>query len=397
MKKIFTIILLFISYTSFAQSWQQTGNTLQRKINGSDTSYRFSLGSPGYMYLYTKLQVDALLATKSPILTGTNGNTKVGTAIQAGGTLLHPTTIFTNGNLYYVGTPDGNTGLGIGVAGVGVSFLNPDSIYAVNSSASNRANMGISRLSDGHVKSIFTDLSAGIVIANDIDHKAATYNSVTDFTTAHSIPDVEWVGSRGYALDNTVIHKTGIETIGGSKSFSDTFFVLTSGLDKKGIRWNANSDYGALYFESLGSPDGPSNLIFENGDNIIGSGQVEGFTFRKTGGGDAPTPTPVLDIAHMDAISFTWRDNQVATYTKVAAILNFPSTAAQTSSVLTVSVTGAVDGQVVSVGVPNASNNDNSCFTAYVSASNVVTVKLNNYSAGAIDPASGTFTITVFK
>jgi hypothetical protein len=80
-----------------------------------------------------------------------------------------------------------------------------------------------------------------------------------------------------------------------------------------------------------------------------------------------------------------------------SATLNFGSTAAQTSADLTITVTGAADGDVVSVGVVNASTNANSSFTAFVSSANTVTVRFNNYSAGAIDPASGTFNVKVFK
>ena len=79
------------------------------------------------------------------------------------------------------------------------------------------------------------------------------------------------------------------------------------------------------------------------------------------------------------------------------ATLQFPNTSAGTSSTLTVTVTGAVDGDPVSLGVPNASNNSNSNFTAYVSAANTVTVKFNNYSTVAVDPASGTFRISVMR
>ncbi len=79
------------------------------------------------------------------------------------------------------------------------------------------------------------------------------------------------------------------------------------------------------------------------------------------------------------------------------ATLDFGSVAAQNSGDLTITVTGAADGDDVSLGVPNASVNANSCFTAWVSAANTVTVRFNNYSAGAIDPASGSFRVTVRK
>lgn len=80
-----------------------------------------------------------------------------------------------------------------------------------------------------------------------------------------------------------------------------------------------------------------------------------------------------------------------------SATLDFGNTAAQNSADLTITVTGAADGDVVSLGVPNTAVNANSCFTAWVSAANTVTVRFNNYSSGAIDPASATFKIRVNK
>ncbi|MGI9160034.1 MAG: hypothetical protein ACR2K1_09810, partial [Saprospiraceae bacterium] len=65
-----------------------------------------------------------------------------------------------------------------------------------------------------------------------------------------------------------------------------------------------------------------------------------------------------------------------------SATLDFPSTGAQNSSDLTITVTGASDGDVVGLGVPNAAITANSCYTAWVSASNTVTIRFNNYSTG---------------
>jgi len=79
------------------------------------------------------------------------------------------------------------------------------------------------------------------------------------------------------------------------------------------------------------------------------------------------------------------------------ATLDFTSTAAGTSTDLTITVGGASDGDVVNLGVPNGSVNANSCFTAWVSATDTVTVRFNNYSSGAIDPSSGSFKVSVIK
>jgi hypothetical protein len=114
--------------------------------------------------------------------------------------------------------------------------------------------------------------------------------------------------------------------------------------------------------------------------------------FTSAGGIETQTQ-PVTDSSPKIATTA----NVMSHFLTASATLDFISTAAQSSSELNITVTGAADGDVVSVGVPNASNNANSCFTARVSATNTVSVKFNNYSTGSIDPASGNFKVTVFK
>lgn len=75
--------------------------------------------------------------------------------------------------------------------------------------------------------------------------------------------------------------------------------------------------------------------------------------------------------------------------------LNFGNTLAQTSADLTIAVTGAVVGDYVVLGVPNAAVNADSCYTAWVSAGDTVSVRFNNYSAAPINPAAGTFNVMV--
>jgi hypothetical protein len=80
-----------------------------------------------------------------------------------------------------------------------------------------------------------------------------------------------------------------------------------------------------------------------------------------------------------------------------SATLNFPSTTTLLSADLTITVTGAADGDVVSLGVPNAAVNANTSYSAWVSSANTVTVRFNNYSSGTVDPASGLFKVFVTK
>jgi len=81
-----------------------------------------------------------------------------------------------------------------------------------------------------------------------------------------------------------------------------------------------------------------------------------------------------------------------------SATLDFGNTVAGTVSDLTITVTGAADGDPVVLGVPAGSFPATGTFEAWVSATNTVSVRYaNNSLTLAQDPASGTFKVTVNK
>lgn len=77
-----------------------------------------------------------------------------------------------------------------------------------------------------------------------------------------------------------------------------------------------------------------------------------------------------------------------------AATLNFPSIAAGASSDLAITVTGAVVGDSVTLGLP-AAPAAGVILQGFVSAADTVTVRATNVTAAAIDPASATYRATV--
>lgn len=90
-----------------------------------------------------------------------------------------------------------------------------------------------------------------------------------------------------------------------------------------------------------------------------------------------------------------WKQVRMGTAIKVSATLDFPSTAAQSENGLTVSVPGAVVGDVVHLGIPAAATTAGSCYTAWISATDTATIRFSNYGAVTRDPPSGVFTIAV--
>jgi hypothetical protein len=87
-----------------------------------------------------------------------------------------------------------------------------------------------------------------------------------------------------------------------------------------------------------------------------------------------------------------------ASVTKIlsaTATLNFDLTALTVED-LTITVTGAADGDVVTLGVPSGSVTTSVQYTAWVSAADTVTVRARTSATGE-NPASGVFRATVIK
>ena len=88
----------------------------------------------------------------------------------------------------------------------------------------------------------------------------------------------------------------------------------------------------------------------------------------------------------------------VATKLSATASLDFGSVTAQSYEDKTITVTGAVSGDAIALGVPTAAITAGVAFTAWVSAADTVTVRAHNYAGtGSADIASGTFKATAVR
>jgi len=150
--------------------------------------------------------------------------------------------------------------------------------------------------------------------------------------------------------------------------------------------------------------DSPGDPVFKITQTVDSEGQLIGlelFTVN-TGAGEA------LDLKAQGAVEVvgnakigTLKINGgtiMTNFIGASATLDFPNTAKGESSDLTISVPGAVLGDVVFLGVPAGSTFIDTDYFAFVSSSDTVTVRFNNYTPKvANDPASGTFKVAIIK
>jgi hypothetical protein len=80
-----------------------------------------------------------------------------------------------------------------------------------------------------------------------------------------------------------------------------------------------------------------------------------------------------------------------------SASLDFPSTANNGVSNLTITLAGALDGDAIFLGVPNVNIAPLTNYTAWVSAPDTVTVRFTNQTGAISDPPAGTFRVVIVR
>ncbi len=127
-----------------------------------------------------------------------------------------------------------------------------------------------------------------------------------------------------------------------------------------------------------------------------------------TGAGTAPlkfTSSSLMSTPENGAIEFldsTYYATKNTTRYKIPVtiqgplVLDFGSTAAGASTDITITVTGAFVGDIITLGLPS-SWTSGVVYQAFIPASNQVTVRMTNVTGSPIDPESATFKFIIFK
>lgn len=113
-------------------------------------------------------------------------------------------------------------------------------------------------------------------------------------------------------------------------------------------------------------------------------------------GGTAPTTSGTIKDVVVDANGLTSnRDRQV--YYRGSTTWDPTSIGANSSTTTTITVTGASLGDPVTISKTSGSYSNGEVYFAYVSATNTVTIQLQNTSGGTFDITSATFNVIVLK
>ena len=165
-------------------------------------------------------------------------------------------------------------------------------------------------------------------------------------------------------------------------TYSGTTAAPTNGLIVEGLAgMGVSSPTAVLHLKAGSTSANTAPLKFTSGTNMTtpedGAVEYNGTDYFVTAGSTRYTLMKALNGS---------------------ATLDFPSTSPNTYSDLTITVTGASTGDVVSLGAGASPGVANTSFFAWVSASNTVTVRFNNADASlTVDPGSATFKVSVFK
>ena len=204
-----------------------------------------------------------------------------------------------------------------------------------------------------------------------------------------------WENSSG--TDLWKIRNDGLGELYSALNVGGGTFTYTDGVGnfKTGLRINNAAPAGHFLYSPSGTNFvstslGSVSALLDGNTGIVTIGSNDSTTIIESGG------TPRITITDTGVISTP--SGTIPSVLSNSATLDFIDTAPGECSNLTITVTGATDGDEVALGIPTASMPANGSFFAYVSGADTVTVRYcNNQLVGNLNPASGTFKVKVIK
>ena len=210
----------------------------------------------------------------------------------------------------------------------------------------------------------------------------------TDLLTSGTLPVVR--GGTGLAALGTSLQV--LRTNAGATALEYATITDVSGFGViSGSRFNSTDNSSGASLITVNA----TNVLNRNSDGIMFlDNSYWQSCIVKTNGVDRVTiSNSGLAVAGSVTIS---GGTPIAKVLSATATLDFPSISGNDTHTLTMTVTGAVTGNAVFIGVP-AALDANLIWCASVTAADTVTIRMHNASGSSVDPASGTYRATVFQ
>ncbi len=206
---------------------------------------------------------------------------------------------------------------------------------------------------------------------------------VSDEDKVYAYNGTAWIS---YADNLQNLSKLGINTSADNTNklavSSDAVLLTHNGTDiRTKLNKNASGNTASFLFQDAFSGRAEFGLIGD--DNFTLKVSADGSTWNNSFVVDKTTGKIAIGGG-----------TQLSKILSATASLDFPSISANSSSDLTITVTGATTGSSVELGLPTAPT-AGIIYMGFVSAANTVTVRAFNVTSGAINPASQSFTATV--
>ena len=336
-----------------------------------------------------------------------NGCTLYGDSVGLGGSLSQETTIDANGNILYIGDVVTNTGLLIEPPYAGIFAESTAFLEAVN--INNNCDTFQINTKDAKISSDTSFfVSSKVINFSNTDNFYTQTNTDSGFNTSLFLSPI----GTTYSINQDTM-AAGVENnrnVDGTGFFTNMYVGKNDFAAYPGDKMRVSCSYSnnnrlshveAAYIERNFNYSSTLNHISayqsglymafdsENSDDL----GATGFAYSIDSTYRARWLWRGQEIASVDTNGYIISSNILT----ASATLDFGSIGAHGSETLTISCTGAVLGDVVSLGIPNGSMESDASFIAWVSAADTVSVKCFNFNGSSFDPASGTFTVKIIK